>query len=98
MGNRHSDPFGNEGPALLANMIGDLAAGGKTFQFFERERRWTGDQAVHCEPPLRETAGQQALVGFILGSLSKAWGNFEISLRLNSRASEWRGINTRCAA
>src|SRR5260370_150029 len=26
MGNRHSDPFGNEGPALLANMIGDLAA------------------------------------------------------------------------
>jgi hypothetical protein len=55
MGNRHSDPFGNEGPALLANMIGDLAAGGETFQFFERERSWTGDQAVHRQPPLRET-------------------------------------------
>src|SRR5438132_3532816 len=58
VGKRYANPFGNEGPALFAGLMEDMALGRKSLQFRKREERWAGDQAVDFEPPVPERASR----------------------------------------
>ena len=64
---RDAGPFGDEGPAFFAGLMGDLGAGGEALQLRQREGRGAGDQAVDGEPPIGEAAGEQALVFVVRG-------------------------------
>src|ERR1700730_6947553 len=53
VGNTDGSSFADDGPTLFAVLLENLALGRKPLQFGERNGRWTSDQAIDPESPIR---------------------------------------------
>jgi hypothetical protein len=70
MPTRFAGPFRDERPPFFARLMCDLAGRGQSFQFGERERSWTSDQAIHLQTPICEAVCQQTLIAIVFGRIA----------------------------